>query len=149
MSNDDKQFENFVEDQIKKVNEFSRYEEYFLLMLNNKQKKNNKQFIVVDNVWIEKWKEIVKYELIKNKCQKYIKKENPLLKKEISDNLKQNNSLEKFNELLIQKDSSKIKKGNKFGGFKEESNFLPIEKQQLNYFNKEFDNINGMGDYFN
>ena len=64
----------------------------------NKQKKNNKQFIVVDNVWIEKWKEIVKYELIKNKCQKYIKKQSPILKKEISDNLKQNNSLEKFNE---------------------------------------------------
>ena len=118
-------------------------------MLNNKQKKNNKQFIVVDNVWIEKWKEIVKYELIKNKCQKYIKKQSPILKKEISDNLKQNNSLEKFNELLIQKNSSKIKKGNKFGGFKEESNFFPIEKQQINYFNKEFDNINGMGDYFN
>ena len=29
MSNDEKQFENFVDDQINKVNEFSRYEDYF------------------------------------------------------------------------------------------------------------------------
>ena len=76
---DDKAFDHFVEDQIKKINEFSKYEENLFLIYKNQNTKKNKQFNILDKSWIEKWKKIVGFEKIKDKCQQYVKKQDPII----------------------------------------------------------------------
>ena len=79
----DKNFDEFVNTQIKRINEFSIWEDYFNDVLSQKTTRKNLQFNILDKEWIEKWKECVEYEKIKEKCKKYSQKENPVLKKEI------------------------------------------------------------------
>ena len=141
---DDKDFTKFVDDQIKRINEYAIWEELFNNKLSNKITKKNRQFNIVDKEWIEKWKEYVGFEEIKDKCKKFSEKENQTLKKEISEFLFKIEAKKKLEE-LGELDCSKIKRKVKnITLFDEKSNFLPIESLNFNYFKpKEAIQVNG------
>ena len=140
----DKDFQNFVDNQIKRINEYAKWEEFFNDTLSKKVIRKNKQFNIVDKEWIEKWKEYVGFEEIKEKCKKFSEKENQTMKQEISEFLLKKNAKQKLEE-LGPLDCSKIKRQNKkFIFFEETSNFLPIESFNFNYFKpKDVIAVNG------
>ena len=140
----DKDFQNFVDNQIKRINEYAKWEEFFNDTLSKKVIRKNKQFNIVDKEWIEKWKEYVGFEEIKEKCKKFSEKENQTMKQEISEFLLKKNAKQKLEE-LGPLDCSKIKRqNNKFIFFEETSNFLPIESFNFNYFKpKDVIAVNG------
>ena len=149
---DKNNFDNFVKTQIKRIDEFSKWEEYLNNVLSKKVTRKNKQFSVVDKEWIEKWKLAVGFERIKDKCKAYSEKPNDSLKKEITEFLKEENSEQKLEE-LGQIQNSKIKKENKnknlnIIGFEETSNFLAIETLYFSYFNEK-EKIYANGDFMN
>ena len=149
---DSKRFEEFVNIQIKRINEYSLWEKCFNNFLTKKITRKNQQFNILDKEWIEKWKEYVGYEQIKDKCNLFCEKESAVLKKEISDFLSNNNSKDKL-EKLGQLDCSKIKKEklNKninIIRFEEASNFIPIEILYFNYFDAK-EKIYTNGDFMN
>ena len=141
---DDIPFSKFVDIQIRRINEYSIWEEIFNNLLSNKVTKKNRQFNIVDKEWIEKWKKYVGFEEIKDKCKKYSEKENQTLRKKISEFLLKINAEQNL-EKLGYLDCSKIKRKNKkLIFFDEESNFLPIESFNFNYFKpKETLQVNG------
>ena len=61
------------------------WEESLNDIISRKISKSNQNFIILDKEWIEKWKKIIGYETIKEKCKLYNKKNNESIKKEISD----------------------------------------------------------------
>ena len=150
----DKNFDEFVNTQIKRINEFSIWEDYFDNVLSKKITRKNLQFNILDKEWIEKWKECVEYEKIKEKCKTFSKKENAVLKKEISNILMNENAKKKLED-LGQLDCSKIKKESKnnktkvnMAFFEETSNFIPIETLQFYYFNSK-EKLYANGDFIN
>ena len=69
----EKQFNKFVEKQINIINEYFEGEEHLNDIINKKANKKRQLFILLDKEWVEKWKENVGYENIKNKCKQYFK----------------------------------------------------------------------------
>ena len=143
------EFDVFVDTQIKRIAEYSQWEDYFNDILTNKATRKDRQFNLLDREWIEKWKESVGYKTIKDKCNSFSKTKSIALKKEISDFFLEINAQKKVED-LGQIDCSKIKKDNKSQKkkniiyFEETSNFIPIEKSFYNYFNpKELLYANG------
>ena len=150
----EKKFDEFVNSQIKRINEFSKWEEYFNEVLTKKTTRKNKQFSVVDKEWIEKWKQAVGFDKIKDKCRVYSEKPKDSLKKDIALFFKNEDSERKLEE-LGQLQSSKIKKeiNNKSKninviGFEETSNFMAIESLFFTYFNEK-EKIYANGDFLN
>ena len=146
MSNED----NFIDNQIKRINEYALWEEEFNNFFTKKITRKNQQFNILDKEWIEKWKEYVGYEEIKDKVKLFSKNNNSLaLKKEISDFLLKINAKKKLEE-LGPLECSKIKKegGTKVNllFFDESSNFLPVLSLSFNYF-KEKEKIYANGDF--
>ena len=147
---DEKKFNNFLDIQIKRINEYSLWEDQFNANLSKKIIRKDQQFNILDKEWIEKWKECVGYEAIKDKCKAICKKENTELKNEIANFLKNRNAQKKVED-LGQLDCSKIKKENQKKNinlvrFEETSNFIPIESYHFNYFNEK-EKIYANGDF--
>ena len=147
MINEAEQFEYFVEEQIKIINEYFQWEKDIKYWIETNLTKWNLQFIIIDKNWIEKWKEIIEYNKIKDKCQSFVKNPNYELKNEIKEIFFHSNAMEKLYH-LGKMDNSKIKKiiANKYIGFNEESNFIPIESNKLLFFSREFEKIYASGE---
>ena len=150
MINEAEQFEYFVEEQIKIINEYFQWEKDIKYWIETNLTKWNLQFIIIDKNWIEKWKEIIEYNKIKDKCQSFVKNPNYELKNEIKEIFFHSNAMEKLYH-LGKMDNSKIKKiiANKYIGFNEESNFIPIESNKLLFFSSEFEKIYASGECIN
>ena len=141
--------DKFIDNQIKRINEYALWEEDFNNIISKKIVRKNQQFNIIDKEWIEKWKEYVGYEEIKDKVKAFSKNNNLALKKQIGDFLLKINAKQKLEE-LGQLECSKIKKENKAKNnllfFDESSNFLPILTMSFNYFNEK-DRIYINGDF--
>jgi hypothetical protein len=112
--NNDYKFDNFVNGQIKAINEYFECETELSDYLEKKICRNSLQFKLVDKNWLEKWKEIVGYEKIKKKCQEYYKNnENNSLFKEIYDFLLISNAKQKLDNLGIMDESKLLNKEKK------------------------------------
>jgi len=80
----DKELERFLDHQINIISEFFEGEEEFDKKLREKISFANYQINILNKEWIQKWKEIVGYEQIKEKCKKCnISKQNEKLKDEL------------------------------------------------------------------
>ena len=154
MSNDkNKEFNDFVDNQIKRINEYFQWEELLNDNLLKKANKSNQQFVILDKEWIEKWKDIIGYEKIKKKCKTLCssKKEDERLKNEIKDFFLNSNAKQKIDE-LGKMDTSKIIKKSKnkklanLKEFDEESDFVAIDYYSFNYF-KDIEKISATGDF--
>ena len=98
----DKELERFLDHQIKLINEYSEEEELFDKNLKENLNTNftKYQINILNKDWIKKWKEIVGYEQIKEKCKKINNsKHNENLKDELYDFFIKNNIKKKFEEL--------------------------------------------------
>mgnify|MGYP002624492053 CR=1 FL=1 len=143
----EKEFERFLDHQIKQISEFFEGEEMFNENLREKFNKTC-QINILNKEWIKKWKEIVGYEQIKEKCKKYInsKSKNNNLKKEIYDLFKKNNSKKKTEELgkMEFPNTIKGKTSNETGNnilFSENTNFIPMISSYCSYLNNKIENI--------
>ena len=98
----DKELERFLDHQIKLINEYSEEEELFDKNLKENLNTNftKYQINILNKDWIKKWKEIVGYEQIKEKCKKINNStHNKNLKDELYDFFIKNNIKKKFEEL--------------------------------------------------
>ena len=149
---EDKNFDKFIEKQINRINEYALWEEDLNNILSKKIKKKGQQFVIVDKEWIEKWKEYVGFEEIKDKCKECVKKKDISLKKEIGEFLSKINAKQKLEDLGQLKCSKIIKKSDNkkinFIFFDEKSNFLPILDFSFTNFNEE-KKIYAKGDFIN
>ena len=68
----EKEFQAFVKKNICAINDLFEWEEKFSDFSNRKITKYKIQMKIIDRNWLEKWKEIIGYEKIKNKCKEYI-----------------------------------------------------------------------------
>ena len=153
---DKKELERFLDHQINLISEFFEGEEIFD---KNLELNTQCQINLLNKEWVKKWKEIVGYEQIKEKCKKYNNnknnKNNKTLKDEIYNILIQNNAKEKLKELgkmnfrNIKKDSN-IENGNNIL-FNEAIDFIPIPDLYCIYLNKfiEDNNNNKVSGSFN
>ena len=133
MSNNDKPFDYFVKDQINAINDYYDWEIFRENYINKKISKKNQQFTLIEKKWLDKWKECLSYEKIKDKCKAYHKKASDSLFKEIKDHFLILNSQQKLKDLgnmntsnlKIKNDNYKNKNEYKF---KEESDLYPFIK---------------------
>ena len=97
----DKELERFLDHQIKLINEYSDGEKQFDKNLNENLHTNiiKYQIDILNKEWIKKWKEIVGYEKIKEKCKIFNRNHNENLKDELYDFFIKNNIKKKFEEL--------------------------------------------------
>ena len=72
MINNDKGFRFFVNNQINAINDLFEWEELMDNFYKKKITKGKSQMKLIDRNWLDKWKEIIGYEKIKNKCKEYI-----------------------------------------------------------------------------
>ena len=127
--------EEFVIENIKRIKELYNAEKILdEILLKNISK--NELFVLFDKEWLKKWKNIVGYEKLKDKCN------NGEINEEISQGLideifylfKENNTKEKLDE-LGEMDCSHLQK--KIGSIiyiNEKSDFVPILSHQSAYF---------------
>ena len=151
----DKELERFLEDQIRLIREYyeleKMFDEYLGDMLNQPT-----QIYILNKEWIKKWKEIIGYEQIKEKCKKYLNNQyDDNLKNEIYDFLIKNNSKEKMEKLgkmnfsNFNKGKTYIENGNKIL-FNETMNFIPMPLCFCNYMKNYIkDNIRVIGNFNN
>ena len=149
MSNNDK-FDDFVKYQIKAINDYYGWEIYREEIIEKKVIKKNQQFRLFETKWLDKWKEYISYEKIKDKCKAYNEKASDSLFKEIKDQLSILNSQQKINELGNMNSQNLILKNNNhknknLSKFNEESDFIPILNSFCCYF--KTDNIYASGDF--
>ena len=142
MSNNDKKFDDFVKYQINAINEYYEWEILREKYIEEKTIRKNQQFILIEKKWLDKWKECLSYEKIKDKCKAYNKKTSDSLFKEIKDHFLILNSQQKLNDLGNMNVSNlKIKNDNHKNKdifkFKEESDFIPIFDLYCSYFKIE------------
>jgi hypothetical protein len=146
----DKELDPFIEHQIKLIKDLLEGEE--ILDQNLKQKFNKTcQINILNKEWLKKWKEIVGYEKIKEKCRKYSEKKNDNLKKELYDFFNTNSTKKKFEELGKMnfpnfKEDSNIENGNNIL-FNEKIDFIPMPDNYCSYLKKYIDNIVVMGNF--
>ena len=140
MDNNNKDSElndEFINKNIKMISELYEAENFLNnKVLGNKLKKTE-SFVIFDKVWLEKWKVIVSYEELKEKCIKCKSDED---KKKLIGEMRELfiklNTKQKLDELGTM-DCTNLQKTigkNKF--INEESNFLPVLAHQCAYFMK-------------
>ena len=150
----EKEFEKFLDHQIKQISEYSEGEEMFK---ENIRKKLNKlcQINILNKEWLKKWKEIVCYEQVKEKCKKFNNSETKdnNLRKEIGDLFKNNNSQEELKKLGKMEFPNNIKgktsneKGNNILFNEENINFIPVISNYCNYLRSNIENIFVSGNF--
>ena len=150
MSNNDK-FDDFVKYQINAINDYYDWEMFREDLIKKKTIKKNQQFRLIEKKWLDKWKEYISYEKIKDKCKAYNKKASDSLFKEIKDHLLILNSQQKINELGNMNSSNLLLKNNNHKNkdsfkYNEESDFIPILESFCYYF-KTDNKIYASGDF--
>ena len=145
MSNNFKNLElddEFIKKHINMIKELYEGEIFLDNEVLNSKNKTKSNFVLFDKEWLEKWKTIVGYETLKEKCIK-CKTEadvNSLIN-EVRNLFIQLNTKEKLDE-LGKMESSKLKKiSSKKSYLNEESNFVPKLAFNSMFFTKS---INGM-----
>ena len=151
MSGDNKKEKEFFDHQIKLISDFFEGEDEF--DKNLKEKHNHtSQLNILNKEWIEKWKEIVGYEQIKEKCKKYNdSKNNNKLKNELYDFFIKNNTKKKLEELGKMdfqnfKNDANVENGNNIL-FNETVNFIPIPSYHCAYLKKYIEDIKVSGTF--
>ena len=145
MSKNNKDFslsDEFIKKHINMIKELYEGEIFLDNEVLNSKNKTKSNFVLFDKEWLEKWKTIVGYETLKEKCIK-CKTEadvNSLIN-EVRNLFIQLNTKEKLDE-LGKMESSKLKKiSSKKSYLNEESNFVPKLAFNSMFFTKS---INGM-----
>ena len=145
MSKNNKDFslsDEFIKKHINMIKELYEGEIFLDSEVLNSKNKTKSNFVLFDKEWLEKWKTIVGYETLKEKCIK-CKTEadvNSLIN-EVRNLFIQLNTKEKLDE-LGKMESSKLKKiSSKKSYLNEESNFVPKLAFNSMFFTKS---INGM-----
>ena len=145
MSKNNKDFslsDEFIKKHINMIKELYEGEIFLDNEVLNSKNKTKSNFVLFDKEWLEKWKTIVGYETLKEKCIK-CKTEadvNSLIN-EVRNLFVQLNTKEKLDE-LGKMESSKLKKiSSKKSYLNEESNFVPKLAFNSMFFTKS---INGM-----
>ena len=145
MSKNNKDFslsDEFIKKHINMIKELYEGEIFLDNEVLNSKNKTKSNFVLFDKDWLEKWKTIVGYETLKEKCIK-CKTEadvNSLIN-EVRNLFVQLNTKEKLDE-LGKMESSKLKKiSSKKSYLNEESNFVPKLAFNSMFFTKS---INGM-----
>ena len=148
----DKELERFLNDQINIINDFSEGEEQFDKNLRDKLN-TTCQINILNKEWIKKWKEIVDYEQIKEKCKKINNnKHNENMINELYDRFNKNNTKKNLEELgkihfPIIKNGSNIENANNIL-FNENINFIPMSSYYCSYLKKYIENnINVTGSF--
>ena len=128
----------YVIENIKRIKELYEAETFLDEKILKKNISKNDSFVLFDKEWLRKWKNIVGYENLKDKCKNcdINGKISQGLIDEIFSLFKENNTKEKLDE-LGEMDCSQFQKkiGNKVL-FNEESDFVPILSHQCAYFAK-------------
>ena len=145
MSKNNKDFslsDEFIKKHINMIKELYEGEIFLDNEVLNSKNKTKSNFVLFDKEWLEKWKTIVGYETLKEKCIK-CKTEADVngLVNEVRNLFVQLNTKEKLDE-LGKMESSKLKKiSSKKSYLNEESNFVPKLAFNSMFFTKS---INGM-----
>ena len=145
MSKNNKDFslsDEFIKKHINMIKELYEGEIFLDNEVLNSKNKTKSNFVLFDKEWLEKWKTIVGYETLKEKCIK-CKTEADVngLVNEVRNLFIQLNTKEKLDE-LGKMESSKLKKiSSKKSYLNEESNFVPKLAFNSMFFTKS---INGM-----
>ncbi len=145
MSNNFKNLElddEFIKKHINMIKELYEGEIFLENEVLNSKNKRKENFVLFDKVWLEKWKNIVGYEILKEKCIKCQNEEdiNRLIT-EVRNLFVEMNTKQKLDE-LGKMDSSKLKRiSRKKSYINEESNFVPKLAFNSMYFAKS---INGL-----
>ena len=130
--------EDYVIENIKRIKELYGAETFLDEKILKKNVSKNDSFVLFDKEWLRKWKNIVGYENLKDKCKNcdINGKISQGLIDEIFSLFKENNTKEKLDE-LGEMDCSQIQKkiGNKVL-INEKSDFVPILSHQCTYFVK-------------
>ena len=140
MDNNNKDSElndEFINKNIKMISELYEAENFLNNKILGNKLKKTESFVIFDKVWLEKWKVIVSYEELKEKCIKCKSDED---KKKLIGEMRELfiklNTKQKLDELGTM-DCTNLQKTigkNKF--INEESNFLPVLAHQCAYFMK-------------
>ena len=135
--------DDFIIKHIKMISELYDAETFLHeKIINNKITNVNRMFSLFDKDWLEKWKKIVGYEELKNKCKNAEKEE--LIKDEVRELFIKLNTKQKLEELGKMK-CSKLKrkpitkKSDKPMYLDEKSNFIPILDDKCSYFISSID----------
>ena len=149
----DKELQRFFDHEINLISDFSEGEEQFDKNLRDKFNINREsQIIILNKEWIEKWKEIVGYEKIKEKCKIFNRNHNENLKDELYDFFIKNNTKKKVEELGKMdfpniKNRTNIENANNIL-FNENINFIPMSSLYCMYLQKYIENnINVTGSF--
>ena len=135
--------DDFIIKHIKMISELYDAETFLHeKIINNKITNANRMFSLFDKDWLEKWKKIVGYEELKNKCKNAEKEE--LIKDEVRELFIKLNTKQKLEE-LGKMNCSKLKrkpitkKSDKPMYLDEKSNFIPILDDKCSYFISSID----------
>ena len=135
--------DDFIIKHIKMISELYDAETFLHeKIINNKITNANRMFSLFDKDWLEKWKKIVGYEELKNKCKNAEKEE--LIKDEVRELFIKLNTKQKLEE-LGKMNCSKLKrkpitkKSDKPMYLDEKSNFIPIVDDKCSYFISSID----------
>ena len=146
--------DDFLIQYIRMIAELYEGEKFLSEKILSKKVSKKEIFILFEKNWFNKWKNIVGYQIIGEKCFKCFKsnkdEEQKKLIIEMRDLFIKNNSMQKLKE-LGNMDCSNLKKMNKkVPEINEKSNFILVSSNFCNYFRK---NINGLitinGEIFN
>ena len=152
---DKKELERFLDHQIKLINEYSEGEEEFDKKLREKINTLSApcQINILNKEWVEKWKEIVGYEKIKEKYKKInSNKHNENMKNELYDLFNKNNTKKMMEELgkihfPIIKNNVNTENANNIL-FNENIYFIPMSSYYCSYLKKYIENdINATGSF--
>ena len=126
--------DEFIKKHINMIRDLYEGEKSLNEILNSKNKKKE-NFVLFDKDWLEKWKNIIGYENLKEKCAKCKNKEDVNKKvNEVRDFFIQLNAKQKLDE-LGKMDSSKLKRtSEKKQLINEDSDFIPILAIHSAYF---------------
>ena len=140
MDNNNKDSElngDFIIKNIKMISELYDAENFLNNNILSKKVKKTENFVIFDKAWLEKWKIIVSYEELKEKCfECKSDEEKKKLIGEVRELFIKLNTKEKLDELGMMNSNNlnKIIGKNKF--LNEQSNFLPVLAHQCVYFMK-------------
>ena len=127
--------DDFVILQIKRIKELYDGELLLENILNSKTEKE-KYIVLFDKEWLDSWKNIIGYDILKEKCKNYSKNfNNKKLLDEVRIIFKKLKTKEKLEELGIMDCSHLINYSNNKKLINEKSNFIPIVNDECVYFN--------------
>ena len=126
------------DEEIKKIKELYEAEFFMGEKILKTGISRKETFVLFDKEWLTKWKNIVCYEKLKDKCKNYEKKISKEIIDEVRSTFTQNNTKKKLEELGKMDGSKLIRKiGNKIF-INEKSDFVPIISHKYAYFSCDF-----------